>query len=83
VTGGLPSQYLTVTRIVFHPTDDRVVYVSGTGTSGGVWKSTNEGTSWGSKNNGIDNLNVISLTVSQVNTNLLLTLRPKSSMPCQ
>lgn len=55
-TSGMPGG-LTINDVVFDPNDHTIMYAAvadtGNGTTGGVWKTTNNGTSWTRMNTGI------------------------------
>ncbi len=65
-----------IKSIVVHPTNPKVIYSLGGGTTGGsgVWKSTDKGVTWNRKNNGFPNtypvpiLNKIVIDPNNVNT---------------
>lgn len=54
---------------VVHPTDPNIIYAAST--TGGVWKSNNQGNSWLPVNNRLTNLSIGSMAISQQNPNTL------------
>jgi len=78
-----PSSYTTsnhgyspgmgrVNCIAFHPTNPNTYYV---GTpAGGLWKTTNDGSSWGSLCNGIPSIGISGIVVHPTNPNIIYIL---------
>lgn len=61
-----------VDRIAFHPTDPNIIYV---GTpSGGLWRTTNGGTSWTALTSYTPSLGISGIVVSHANPNTLYVL---------
>lgn len=62
-----------INRITFHPTNASIFFVSTAG--GGLWKTTNGGTSWTSLTDGLPDINTIGLAINynSVNTMYLLS----------
>ena len=61
-----------VDRIAFHPTDPNTIYV---GTpAGGLWRTTNGGSSWSPLSNYIPSLGISGIVVSWANPNTLYVL---------
>jgi photosystem II stability/assembly factor-like uncharacterized protein len=61
-----------VNRIVFHPTDVNTFFVCAAG--GGLWKTTNAGTSWISLTDGLPNINTSGMALNYNNTNTMYLL---------
>ena len=57
-----------VRAIVVHPTDPNIVYIGSVG--GGVWKTTNSGTSWSPLKDDMENLAVCSMVMDPTNSNI-------------
>ena len=61
-----------VDRIAFHPTDPNTIYV---GTpSGGLWRTTNGGTSWTALSSYIPSLGIAGIVISHANPNTIYVL---------
>ena len=58
-----------VRAIVVHPTDPNLVYLGSV--SGGVWKTTNGGTSWSPLKDNMENLAVCSIVMDPTNSSIL------------
>lgn len=58
-----------IRTIVVHPTDPNIVYIGSVG--GGVWKTTNSGTSWSPLKDDMENLAVCSMVMDPTNSNIL------------
>lgn len=61
-----------VDRIVFHPTNPNIIYI-GTPT-GGLWKTTDGGSTWTSLSSFIPSLGISGIVVDRVNTNRIFVL---------
>ena len=58
-----------IRSIVLHPTDANIIYIGSV--SGGVWKTTNGGTSWFPLKDNMENLAVCSMVMDPTNPNVL------------
>ena len=58
-----------VMSIGWHPTDDDIIYVGSAG--GGLWKTTNGGTSWSPKTDDIDAMGISAILVDPNNSNTI------------
>jgi hypothetical protein len=54
-----------INRMAHHPTDPNTLYVATAG--GGLWKTTNGGTSWQALTDGLPNLNLSGVAVNKTN----------------
>lgn len=61
-----------VNRIIFHPTSATTLFASTAG--GGLWKTTNSGSSWSCLTNGLPNLNTSGMAIDYSNPNILYLL---------
>lgn len=61
-----------VDRIVFHPTDGNTIFACTP--AGGIWKTTNGGTSWSPVSAFLPSLGVSGFVISYANTNILYAL---------
>ena len=59
-------------RIAFHPTNANIIYVGAP--SGGLWKTTNGGTTWSSLDNYLPTAGVSGIAISAVNPNIIYVL---------
>src|SRR5438270_6574293 len=58
-----------ITTILVHPTDPNLMWVNNPG--GGIWKTTNAGTTWQPVNDFLGNLAVSALAISPTDTNTM------------
>lgn len=58
-----------IRSIVVHPTDPNILYIGSV--SGGVWKSTNGGSSWFPLKDNMENLAVCSMVMDPANSNVI------------
>lgn len=58
-----------IRSIVVHPTDPNIIYIGSV--SGGVWKTSNGGTSWFPLKDNMENLAVCSMVMDPTNSNIL------------
>lgn len=58
-----------LTSIAFHPTDANTLYVGAP--AGGIWRTTNNGTTWTLLDNGLVRLGVSSIVIHPTNPNIL------------
>ncbi len=61
-----------INRLAYHPTDPNTLYVATAG--GGLWKTTNGGTSWQALTDGLPNLNLSGVAVHKTNPNIIYIL---------
>ena len=61
-----------IDRIAFHPSNANIIYIGSP--SGGVWKTTNGGTSWTAITNSLPALGVSGIAVSPTNGNVVYVL---------
>lgn len=61
-----------VNRLAFHPTDVNILYAATAG--GGLWKTTNGGSTWNSLTDGLPNSNTSGVAVHKTNPNILYIL---------
>ncbi len=66
---GQPNGNGRLTCITFHPTDPNVIYVGSP--AGGLWKSTDLGTTWTEYSNGLTRLGVSSIAVHPTNPDII------------
>lgn len=59
-------------RITFHPTNASIFFISTAG--GGLWKTTNAGSSYTCLTNGLPNINTCGMAIDYTNTNILYLL---------
>jgi len=59
-------------RITFHPTNANTFYISTAG--GGLWRTTNGGSSYSCLTNGLPNINTCGMAIDYTNTNILYLL---------
>jgi hypothetical protein len=67
-----PSGIGRVDRLAFHPTNANTIYAGAAG--GGLWRTTNAGTSWTNLTPDIPNLGVSGIAINPDNTNTLYIL---------
>jgi photosystem II stability/assembly factor-like uncharacterized protein len=61
-----------VNRIGFHPTNSNILYAATAG--GGLWRTSNGGTSWAALTDGLPNMNLSGVVVHKTNPNILYIL---------
>lgn len=66
---GQPNGLGRTTCLAFHPTDANTIFVGAP--AGGIWKSTDYGTTWTSLNNGLTRLGVSSIIVHPTTPNTI------------
>lgn len=66
---GQPNGLGRITCLAFHPTDPNILFVGAP--AGGIWKSTDYGTTWTSLNNGLIRLGVSSIVVHPTTPNTI------------
>ncbi|MBN2745896.1 MAG: choice-of-anchor J domain-containing protein, partial [Bacteroidales bacterium] len=66
---GQPNGLGRVNAIAFHPTNANIIYVGAP--SGGLWKTSNGGSTWASLTDGLPSLGVSSIIIDPTNTNTI------------
>lgn len=61
-----------VNRLAFHPSNPDILFAATAG--GGLWKTTNGGTSWAPLTDGLPNMNLSGVVVHKTNTNIIYIL---------
>jgi hypothetical protein len=64
-----PTGMGRINAIAFHPTDPNTIYIGSP--SGGIWKTTNNGTSWTNLCNNMPTLGVSSIVIHPVNPDII------------
>ncbi len=66
---GQPNGLGRVNCIAFHPTNQNIIYVGAP--SGGLWKSTNGGSTWTPLTDGLPSLGISSILIDSLNPNII------------
>lgn len=66
---GQPNGIGRVNDVAFHPTNSNIIFAGSP--SGGLWKTTNGGTSWTSLTDNLPTLGVSSIVIDTTNTNIM------------
>lgn len=61
-----------IDRIAFHPTNSNIIFIGSP--TGGLWKTTNGGTSWTPMTNSLPGLGVAGIAISPTNGNIIYVL---------
>lgn len=66
---GQPNGLGRVNCVAFHPTNSNIIWVGAP--SGGLWKTTNGGTTWSSNTDNLPTLGVSSILIDSINPNIM------------